>query len=365
MTWTFVQEGQFPTTLTLTGWQQPYGRPRQGEIVDVGIEVVRKVTRVGGNVDPIVNAFTTKGKDWHMHGRWMDGPMGLGAGTALQMALKWKQFVADKRIVLASWDNLIAYRIFIHDMSMKVESPGEVAWEMHADVITDLSQAGPFTIPPIQTPFSMAALMASSLPAAVKPWTNPLGVLSWALSILPTLALGMSLIESAILLPFNLIYQITSQISDFASASQTDLMGLASGVGQVQTGLFNMRQATDGFTATLQSMQRDYSTQPTLGQQPLFSGPNMITLQATKVQSDVANTALLALMAYLQSQVQQYLRGATGTAYTAIDGDTWESISLATLGAIDAASQIRDLNGITGGDAPLSGKRYQIPQRGV
>jgi hypothetical protein len=384
MAWTFTQEGPAPKVLTLTGWAQPFGRPRNGAVVDIGREVLRTVTRLPGNVDPIVNAFTGKSNDWQMHGRWMDRVMGAGPGAAMRMAQQWKQFVEDKRIVLASWDNLIAYRIFIHKFSAGVEGnntssasgadklgfvkiPGtynEIAWQLEADVITDLSMSAPSLIPPVQTPSVQAAAMAGLIPAAVKPWTDPLGPLAWALALFPTLAQALSVIEHELMVPFNLVYQIASQISDFESALQADLMGMASGVGQVQTAVYNLRQTTDQFSVAVASMQAQYADQPAFGLQPIFSAGDVINFQASKVQSDRASAALLAVMAYLQSQVRFYLRGATRTAYTAVAGDTWETIALATLGAIDAAQAIRDANGVTFGQQPVGGKNYQIPAGG-
>ena len=199
MAWTFTQEAFPPKTLTLTGWAQPFGRPRVGDVVDIGREILRTVTRLPGNVDPIVNAFTGKANDWRMHGRWMDRVMGGGPGAAMRMAQQWKQFVDDKQIVRASWDNLIAYRIFIHKMVMGVEgnstpsgalssalgsSPiNEIAWELEADVITDLSMSASIVVPPVQTPSVQAAQMQGLIPAAVTPWTDPLGDIAWALAL--------------------------------------------------------------------------------------------------------------------------------------------------------------------------------------
>ena len=178
---------------------------------------------------------------------------------------------------------------------------------------------------------------------------------------LPTLAQALSLIAHELMVPFNLVYQIASQVSDFVSASQTDLMGMAIGVGQVQTGIYNLRQATDSFSVAIASLQAKHAGQPTLGLQPILSGPDVVRFQSVKIASDRACAALLAVMAYFQAQVTLYLRGRTRTAYTAIDGDTWESIALRMLGAIDAAQAIRQANGITFGGKPVGGKNYQIP----
>lgn len=361
MPWTFTQEGPLPKTLTLDGWQQPFGRPRQGTIVDIGTEVLASIKRVGGNVDPIVSAYTTKGADWKMHGRWMDRVMGLGTGAALNMALQWKQFVNDRRIVRASWDNLIAYRIFITKMPMPLESANEVVWELEASVITDLSQAGPVVPQPVQTPVDMTSRMQVLAKPVTSPWIDRLGALAWLLDFIPDTAIGLGLLVNAILIPFNLVSQIASQISDFASATQTDLMGLNSGLAQVQTALYNLRQATDTLTATAASTQATYESSPVLGASPIFSGPDMISLQSAKLDSDVANSAMAALMANMRAQVQAYIRGRTVTAYTAVNGDTWESIALAMLGAVDGVGAIRDLNGIQYGQQPVPGTRYQIP----
>lgn len=372
MPWTFTQEGPNPKTITLDGWAQPFGRPRLGEILDIGVKVVRELKRMPGKgVDPIINAFTSYGNDWHMTGRWMDVSLAQGIGASFALRHKWVDFVSDMRTVIASWTTsgqgapLLSYRIFINHMPMKAEAgvPGQIAWEMYADVITDFSQSPPIVLQKVQTPVDMSKQMNDLIPKAVTPWTNPLGAVGWALAILPTLAQAMSLVATEILVPFNLVYQLTSQISDFASATREDLIGLATGVGQCQTGFEQMRQSTDLLFSQITALQIQYATSTVLGQQTFISGPNMIALGATKLQSDIANTALLALLADIQAQVQAFIRGRTQKSYTAVFGDTWESIALVTLGSVSAAQDMRQANGVQYGELPIPGKSYNVPSQ--
>lgn len=366
--WTFAQQGSAtvglaPKTLRLTGWSQPFGRPRQGPIVDAGIEIRRQITYFPGRgVEPLINAMGQSYPPWDLHGRWMDQAMGA-QGLAQTTALAWKDFVADSQIVLASWNNIIAYRIFIRKLTLEVESPAEIVWKIHADVLSDLSQAPPVTISPVRTPLDLSSQMGPLINQASMqdPLGNILNAVNTALALLPAASDAFLLATSALLTPFLVVEAITQSVSDFASATSTDLQRMAGSLSAMQTAVQNVRSVNDSIVGGAVALQAQYSTSTLLGGQPIFSSPDVISLQSAKIQADIATTTLLALIADMNLLIQSFTRGDVTSIYTAGQSDTWESIALVQLGSVDGAQAIKSLNGIQYGAQPVAGRRYQMP----
>ena len=59
--WTFQQLSDPKTTLTLPGWQAPFGRPRNGAIFNAGLKINKQRTNYPGvNVPPTIHKFGTE-----------------------------------------------------------------------------------------------------------------------------------------------------------------------------------------------------------------------------------------------------------------------------------------------------------------
>lgn len=361
--WTFKQEGPNPKTLQLTGWSMPFGRPRQGPIVDRGIQIRRSITYIAGKgVEPIINSMGSSPPPWVLHGRWMDQGGGF-AGYCQQTIRNWNDFISDERPVIASWASVLGYRVFIHQLKAEMESQAECAWTLYADALSDLSVAPSIGPDVVNAPFDLAAQMRAAMPKATlqKPGGGFLDTLSGALAMLPEIATQLALLVSAINTPFLIVYSTASQMADFVTSVSTDLSRLAGGISAVQAGLLEFQAATDLLCARMASLQTQYSTQPVLGAQPLFSAGDVVNMTAAKIDADIASQAILAVMADMQAQIDTIVRGNPTTIVTAQTGDTWESIAARTLGSVDAAQTIRDLNNVLGGAKPVPGRKYQVP----
>lgn len=363
--WSFVQQASTPgnpaKTLQLTGWSMPFGRPRQGHILDAGIRIRRQITYMPGRgVEPLVNAIGEAFPPLEMHGRWMDQAIGTHGG-ALAALSAWKDFVNDRRIVLASWNNLIAYRIFIYEMAMKPESPAEVVWEMKADVLSDLSQAPTTTITPVTTPFDMTSQLAALMTPATMRNTFNLGAFASMLDLLNQeiadfIALTIGNLNTQILA----VNRTASAIADFVSAPSTALGTLSAGLTSIQANLVALRQSTDTIAKqlTLQQQLANAVGLTTFG----FTAAEVITFQSAKIASDSSITVSQALIAAMLAQIQSFQRGKPKTAVVAQQDDTWESIANRVLGSVDGTQALKDMNGIQYGAQPVPGTKYQIPQ---
>jgi hypothetical protein len=362
--WTFTQVGVVPTkSLQLTGWSQPFGRPRQGPIVDAGVEIARSITHPGGkHVEPIINAFGDIQAPWHLHGRWMDQAIGIQGGAQLT-ARAWKDFVEDSQVVYASWNNILAYRIFIQKLKIEYESAAEVVWSMDIDALSDYNDEVITTLAPAQTPLSMSALILDLYPPATL--SNPAGgflaSLTNFLAILPNVADQMALLVGQLLTPIAILLTTTQAITDFVSATSSDLLKLAGALSAIQSGLGQFRALSDYLMGQAILTQASYANSPVFAGGPIFSGPDIINLTAAKADADLASSALLAVLADMNAQIAAVRRGRVQTLYAAQLGQTWEQIALATLGSVDGAQALRDINGIRFGTQPQPGRKYQIP----
>lgn len=349
--WKFAQLGGDRTVLYLQGWSAPFGRPRQGEIVDAGVQIAKQLTKYAGNgVPPTLHSFGDSPKPWKLHGRWMDAAFGA-AGGARAIAETWKTFVRAQQIVRANWGDILSYQIFIHDLSIGMESDTTIAWAMEADVLVDEQQPVPITDTPVKQPLDIAAAMQADL-VTVQAFPKDFQ-LSSLLGILPEISDAIDGLISTINTPFALVYDVCASLSDFETALSSDLVKIGSGLQEVKTGLLGMRDATDLLVA---SAAEDNATQG------LFSGPDQVALMRDKAAADAATSNLLLLIADMQVQIDAATRGTAGQAHLAQDGDSFESIALAKLGSASGARAIRAMNGVRFGKKPLPGQKYSVPR---
>jgi len=364
--WTFTKINPGPTdmgpvTLTLGGWSAPFGRPRNGEIFNAGIKIQRSRTDYPGrDVPPTIHAFSSQLKDVDVHGRWMDQAIGTVGGAQKYIA-NWKAFVKDQRVVRVSWGGIISYQIFIHDMDMKMEGPGDVVWRMQADTLVDeQAVAANLTFSAIATPFDMATAMSKYFPSGV---FFPSAFISPSLSaMLSQITDSLSTLVSQLNTPFQYIYNTCSAISSFETAISSDLTGLSSGVSAMQTGILQLRQQTD-FLLSNAVLLNVSDAEPLNGVNGgIVTGSDMTALTAAKQSSDYAASQILKLMTQMQAQIDKFRRGVPASAYIAKSGDTWEQISINILGNASGARKIKAYNGVRYGEQPNAGQQYTIPK---
>ena len=359
--WTFTQLGGDQTTLTLNGWQAPFGRARQGTIVNAGVAIRRTITYYpdlpDGPVDPTIHVFGTEPKPMELHGRWMDRAIGVANG-ARQMRESWRDFILGKQQVRAKWGDILSYIIFIHDLDLNFEAEAHIAWKMTADVIRDEQAPVHAADVPIKTPIDFADELAAALalwikPEAPKPFFTLRGFLG---QISDTIDDFVSFINT----PFQIVFDVASTISDFETALSSDLVTMSSGLQTLQTGILNLRDSTDLAMAEMDILNERTVDLPT----GMFSAPDVVSARAEKIQQDRDAANALALIAEMQAEIARAQRGSAQVAHQAQDGDTWESISTQRYGSPSGAAKIRSANAIRDGQVPQPGKSYVIPKQG-
>jgi hypothetical protein len=370
--WTFAQLGGPKKITTLTGWDAPFGRPRQGPIVNAGISIRRSVTYytdTAGATPPTVHAIGTEPKSWELHGRWMDssgsGPGGIGkiantgTGRARELQRYWSDFVSDKQLVRAKWGDILSYVIFIHDLDLHYESETHLTWKLTADVIKDDQAPVPKHSKPSQTPIDFADSLRSELAASVfngKTFTS-IGALLGELSD------TIGLLVGGLQAPFAAVYDTALALSDFETALSSDLGKMASGLQTIKTSVLALQDATELALSRVALLDLETSNFD-WGPVGLLSGEDQVDLAASKIDSDLAIDNVLALIADMQAEIARAQRGTTTTAQSAQDGDTWESLSTRAFGGPSGARAIKDANGVRYGQRPQPGKLYKIPRQG-
>ncbi len=350
--WVFAQLGGPKKTKVLNGWQAPFGRRRHAPLLNAGITVREQTTYLPGDVEPIVHEFGNQLKDWELHGRFMDSALAEENG-ALRLKREWHDFVADKQVVRATWGQFLSYRIFIKDLDLEIEAATDIAWKMscvvYADEAAVVTPANLTTV----TPLDLASQMRDQLATATAPYTS--GSLTDVLKVLPEVADLIDTLIGQLNAPAALVFDVASSLSDFESALTADLGKLKAGVSAIETSIIDLRDAT----TVLVESARQFDIQDPVG---VLSGPDAITLTATKIDTDIATENLLALLADMRNEIDKAARSAPQTAVQAQTGDTWERLAKRKLGGIGSARQIRGMNGGRYGEQPVAGRKYTIPR---
>jgi hypothetical protein len=372
--WTFSQASQKRPDMTLSGSAAPFGRPRQGALVNAGVTIRRSITRYpDGNTGPsmpTVHAFGVEPKSFEIHGRWMDRSLGA-PGLVRQMQRQWVDFISDKDLVSARWGDILSYVIFIHDIDLHFESEFEIVWSLKADVLRD-DQA---SVPDVPAPTKTPADYAKNLSDKVAPFVNNNLVPPNLRSFLGTLSDQIDLVVASIQAPFAAVYSTATAIGDFETALSSDLVKMASGLQTVKSGVLALRDMSEFALAQLEVASQQnadlvLAAAQAVGYGPtvqtfangLLSGPDQINLAAQKAQQDLDAENLLLLIADMQNDIRSAQRGDTASAYAAQTGDTWESIATRAYGGPGSARSIRSMNGIRYGERPQPGKIYQLPR---
>jgi hypothetical protein len=353
--WIFTQLGGDKLELQLTGWQAPFGRARQGTIVNAGLSIRHQKTYYASPLTPpTVHLFGEEPKPFEIHGRWMDFAIGITDG-AKTFAKRWKDFVSDQQVVRAKWGNILSYQLVITDIDLDFESERDIAWALKGEVIVDEAATVAPTVQAVKTPSSIADQMLVQFTAA-----NPKPPLAGTniLALLPEISDAIDTVVSTINAPFALVYNIATSISDFETALSTDLVKLGSGLQEVKTGLFAIRDTTDMMVSSMIALNQETLDLPN----GIFTSTDQEQAIAAKIASDNAVRNFMALLSEMQNQIDRATRGTTDTTVQAQDGDTWESIATRMLGGPQGARSIKDMNGVRYGTKPVPGRVYHIPQ---
>ena len=358
--WEFRQLGGKQKVLKLTGWTAPFGRPRQGALVNAGVALRQQTVYYPGNVEPTVHIFGIEPKGWELKGRFMDRTIGT-ENAARDLRRSWYDFVVDGQVVRAQWGDVLSYRIVITEMDLNFESEAEIAWTLRATVLSDESQTKAANVLPVKAPLDYAVQMQVwmlALQAFAKLPPTPSLSLSSVLALLPEIADALDEAIGVINAPFAAVFDVCSALNDFQTALSSDLGKLTAGIHAMKTGILDLRDGTDLFAARAAQLNRDTASLP----DGILGGGDVTVVAAAKAAADLATANLLGLIADMQNEIDKAQRGQFKTAHSAQSGDTFESIAKRTMGGSDSASAIRNMNGIRYGQKPVPGRQYTIPK---
>lgn len=362
--WTFTQLSNKRPARTLQGWNAPFGRPRQGAIINAGVSIRRSITYYAdtdnGPTPPTIHAFGTEPKPFELHGRWMDRTNAV-QNFVRQAQRDWVDFVSDKDLVSARWGDILSYIIFIHDIDLHFESETEIVWSLKADVVRD--DQAPVAIKPF--PLKAPKDFASDLSKYEATILTP--VPPTVRALLGDLTDRIDAVVATIKAPFGEVYDTAIALGDFGTALTSDLVKLATSLQVMKTGLVTLRDMTEFAIARLTFIGQEaipqFRAADAVGPLGMFSGPDQIDFASTKIQRDLEMANLLALIADMLGAIQNAQRGKAVVAHSAQIGDTWESIATQKFGGPGGARAIKDMNGIRYGQRPQPGKVYQVPRK--
>jgi hypothetical protein len=338
--WVFEQLGGARKKLELEGWNAPFGRPRQKAIFDEVIKVDWQTTRYpGSNSPPTRHHFGSHWEDMEMNGRWMT--KAFVAESSEGFAYKWSQFVRDAQRIRISWGNILAYTGFIDELRLARESDNEVVWRMKLliDKNDEITKSAIIANPPrLQEVFADLQLF-----------------------------LGKSKRELDAAAP-DMSIDILEAIDNLSSLANIPSATLARIVGQVDaiekmafTTLQHFRNAITGITTSLANLRGVILNGTIDSFVAVRSAETDIRWLQYQLQFDQDSALIMADLRELdrRAEIKQY--GDVSKFITAIEGDTWESISIRATGGIDKAGVIRSANGIRYGERPVPSESYVVP----
>jgi len=341
--WKIIQLGPPNKTLTLQGYNAPFGRPRKGSVVDTEFELRESETYYSFRRKPSRHIFGDKESPMILHGRWMDSAIS-GPGSAIAFGRYVKQMVADKVRVSVAWGTTASYVGLMTKLRIGRESPAEIVWELtiKVDADVDLVRESAFLNAMI-TPISQA----TQIDAAFKNYVATVEDDPISLDLNPSFLDMLRGLVSAANQAAAALLAAADAAQDYTAATAQQLARLRGAVSQFQTAIANMQDTIDTADIDAITFVRSANTDT--------------RWIAYKAESDLQGGDIRALLADMDREVQLAQRGRGTSSYMATLFDTWESISTAVFGTADGAQAIRDANGVRFGQKPVAGQSYLIP----
>ncbi len=342
MKWTFKQLEGRPSesprkTLELDGWNAPFGRPRQGEVIKEIIRSRIQTTRYPGSNVQTRHAFGTNWEPTEMHGRWMTKAGGKLAG---ELADDWIAFVQDERTCRISWGPIVSFVGYIEELELGRESEHEISWRMklQIDRRDDMKKR---SAPPAfraseddirQINNWMAFSKKLQEPALPDMSTDFLDALDQLAALLNAPAAEMN--------------KLAGRFDDLEKASYATLQHFKGAVTGVRDAVLAFRETV--LFAAIDSVMLVRSAESDIAW--------------VKYQLDLDHQTLLIQdqLNLLARQAELAQRNEVSVFVVAREGDTWESISTRASGSPAKAGAIRQLNGIRYGEKPVIGESYLV-----
>lgn len=230
--WTFTQLAGAKKELVLSGYDAPFGRPRQNAVVRKGIRIRQRTVRYpGSDGSPTRHEFGDEWLPWELKGRFRDAYG--GKGHALARLAEVTVFVQDKQAVAIRWGDILAVEGFIEAFDPGIESEGEVEWTMH--VLVDVDSSTPKK-PPTKPDDSGAKLKAviAQIQAGVPKLTSLFDLNPSFLDALDGL---VSSINSAI----GSVLGAANALSNLEKATFGEIARLRAGIHQLRTAVITLQ----------------------------------------------------------------------------------------------------------------------------
>jgi hypothetical protein len=337
--WIFKQLKGDLNNLTLDGWDAPFGRPRKEPVVKEGLNIRMSENYYAGSSVPTRHIFGKKYENFEINGRFRDKVPGHGSGYAKNKSKEVKDFVNQQQLCSIIWPGVVHVEGIISNFSTEIESPGEIVWRMTIKIDKDNLSNSTTTKPKATTPanhsnkinqfFKTAFDNVKKIP---KLKGNLLDLLDSIVSLVTTVAGQLT--------------SITDQIASFESATFGELGRLISVLGTMRQLCIQLKDLFLDVPIELQSLSQRADDQ--------------IYLLITKSFSDTSILSILEEMANFESDIEQARAGRLRTTYIALQGDTWESISIKFYNTSDRAKDLKDAN--DGIEKPIVGVEYFIVQ---
>lgn len=339
--WTFKQL-RTGKELQLYGSIAPYGRPRQGPVVKELIRVnVQSTNYPGSKAPPTRHVFGSSWEPMDLHGRWMTRFITEQGVDANVMANRWTAFVRDELPLRISWGNLASYEGMITELELARESEHEIAWRMNilVDRRLDISTESPTRV------YRFVSEDVSSLLDLFEVLYTPPDLPELTLSIFDYLDNIAGLLKG-----------YTAQLVDYANLADelerqsfSTIQSFRGVLANIETALTQIQLvASNGVTDAALLVRRSESD---------------LAWYQYILKADVAATNAIAIIRDMDRRLQtSYTRSSGASKFvTALDQDTWESISTRSTGGPDMAGAIREANGIKYGQLPSPGEIYIVP----
>lgn len=345
--WVFQQlTGSDPKSMVLTGYAAPFGRPRSKPVAETGLELREKQTRYPGSsskTPPTTHTFGVVRRPIELSGRWMD--QHLGEGSAARNVRVFEQMIIDQRPIRISWGDLLSYTGWIKSITPRWESLEECAWTMVFLIDTDEFEGVIPNVQPLRAPAETADDVQKFLQEVIFPLPKMLPSLD---AITGEIFDALDDLVSNVTQFGGLAVRTANSISNIETAAFNEIERLRAGLHQFKTAVLTLQETIDNLA--IDSLVVDRSVEDDIAWLTFQSQSHART-------ADIVNKVSLADIAAEVAAVSRIK-----TTYQAKPGDSWESISLAMYGTADRASDIRDANGVVGGEKPAPGRIYNIPR---
>lgn len=341
--WTFLQtEGPQSARkqLELDGWNAPFGRPRQEPVIREVIKSRIQTTRYPGSSKQTRHAFGTNWESIDLKGRWMTKANTSGK-TANEVAEDWTDFVKDERSCRIAWGFIVSYTGYIEELELARESEHEIAWRMKIEI----DNRDDVSIKNKQLSFAPPAddniaFLASWRNTGIKQLEPAIPDMS------PDFLESLDNLAAALNQPSAEFNKLAGRFGDLEKATYSTLQHFRGAVTGFRTAVLNIRETVLNADIDTVMLVRTADSD----------------LAWLKYQLDLDYQTYLVMdqLNQLDRKAELAEKQEVSKFVTAIQGDTWESISIRATGGPDKAGEIRQINGIRYGYLPLVGTSYLV-----